>query len=201
MVKNWLEVHWVRLTVNNEALIALQPLIAVFEHLGVSYRVGGSLASSVHGLARATMDADLIANIELQHVPALVRALHGAYYADAELISDALKSGQSFNLIHLETYIKIDIFPLVSRSYDQISFKRVFIAEETNFITAEDSILRKLEWYRLSDGSERQWRDVAGVLQMQKDQLDFEYLQRWAAEMNLSDLLERAIQESLKDQS
>ncbi len=186
---------------NNEALIALQPLIAVFERLGVSYRVGGSLASSVHGLARATMDADLIANIELKHVPVLVNALQGAYYADAELISDALKSGQSFNLIHLETYIKIDIFPLASRTYDQISFNRVFIAEETNFITAEDSILRKLEWYRLSDGSERQWRDVAGVLQIQKDQLDFEYLQRWAAEMNLSDLLERAIRESIKDQS
>lgn len=186
---------------NNEALVALQPLIAVFEHLGVSYRVGGSLASSIHGLARATMDADLIANIELKHVPALVKALQGAYYADAELISDALKSGQSFNLIHLETYIKIDIFPLASRSYDQISFNRVFIAEDTNFITAEDSILRKLEWYRLSDGSERQWRDVAGVLQMQKDQLDFEYLKHWAAEMNLSDLLERAILESLKDQS
>ncbi len=180
----------------NESLEALRLLIAVFAQLGISYRVGGSLASSVHGIARATMDADLVANIEEKHVTAFTNALKANYYVDAELISEALKAGQSFNLIHLETFIKIDIFPLTLRTYDQKSFERRFVTEETNFITAEDSILRKLEWFRLSDGSERQWRDVLGVLRMQQTNLDFEYLNYWARDLEILELLEKAVQES-----
>jgi hypothetical protein len=181
----------------NESLEALKLLIIVFEQLGISYRVGGSLASSVHGIARATMDADLVANIEAKHISAFSQALKGTYYVDTELIADALKAGQSFNLIHLETFIKIDIFPLTLRTYDQHSFGRIFVTEETNFITAEDSILRKLEWFRLSDGSERQWRDVLGILRTQEPtNLDFDYMKNWANELGIFDLLEKAIQES-----
>ncbi len=181
----------------NESLEALRLLIVVFEQLGISYRVGGSLASSVHGIARATMDADLVTNIEERHITAFTNALKATYYVDAELIADALKASQSFNLIHLDTFIKIDIFPLTLRTYDQKSFERRFVTEETNFITAEDSILRKLEWFRLSDGSERQWRDVLGVLRMQQPaNLDFQYLNYWAKELAILDLLEKAIAEA-----
>ncbi len=180
----------------NESLEALRLLITVFERLGISYRVGGSLASSVHGIARATVDADLIANIEQKHVLAFSQALKGSYYVDEQMIADALKVGQSFNLIHLDTYIKIDIFPLNKRKYDQFSFERFFVTEATNFITAEDSILRKLEWFRLSDGSERQWRDVQGILKIQKINLDFDYLNHWATDLGLADLLEKAIAEA-----
>ncbi len=147
------------------------------------------------------MDADLIANLKSQDVSEFVESLKGVYYADQELILDALKSGQSFNLIHLESFIKVDIFPLISREYDQTSFDRVFLVDETNFITPEDSVLRKLEWYQLSDGSERQWRDVIGVLRVQADRLDLTYLRRWAAELQELDLLERALFEAGKDAS
>lgn len=105
----------------NDALEALKPLIAAFDDLGLSYRVGGSLASSVHGIARATMDADLIVNLEVRHVPTLVSRLHHTYYADQELILEALAAGQSFNLIDLETFVKIDIFPIQDRAYDRSS--------------------------------------------------------------------------------
>jgi hypothetical protein len=185
----------------NEVLIALRPLIATFERLGVAYRVGGSLASSVHGIGRATMDANLIANLKPQDVSEFVESLQGTCYADQELILEALNADQSFNLIHLESFIKVDIFPLVSRAYDQTSFDRVICVDETNFITPEDSVLRKLEWYRLSDGSERQWRDVIGVLRVQADRLDLAYLRRWATELQELDLLERALLEAGKDAS
>jgi hypothetical protein len=185
----------------NESLEALRLLIEVFERMGISYRVGGSLASSVHGIARATMDADLVANIKPHHVEEFSRALEGSYYADAELIRDALLAGQSFNLIHLETYIKIDIFPLNARTYDQISFERHYETENTNFITPEDSILRKLEWYVLSEGSERQWRDVLGVMRMQQNNLDDLYLRYWANELDILELLEKALTEAAKEKS
>lgn len=77
---------------------------------------------------------------------------------------------------------------------------RVTVANDTNFITAEDSVLRKLEWRRLSGGSERQWRDVIGVLRVQGSGLDSEYLRHWASELDLSEDLERALREASKDQ-
>ena len=184
----------------NDALEALRPLIATLDDLGLTYRVGGSLASSVHGIARATMDADLIVNLELRHVPALVSRLQNTYYADQELILQALAAGQSFNLIDLASFVKIDIFAIQNRDYDHSSFARVTVASDTNFITAEDSVLRKLEWRRLSNGSERQWRDVIGVLRVQGSGLDLEYLRHWASELDLAEDLERALREASEDQ-
>ena len=190
----WLEGHLGISTVN-EALEAIRPLIAVFARLGVSYRVGGSVASSWHGIGRSTMDIDLTANLELSQVESLVAGLQGAYYADAELIREALQGGQSFNLIHLETYFKLAVFPLQPRPYEQQSFSRVVVVQQINFVSAEDIVLKKLEWYRLSDGSERQWRDVIGVLKMQQGKLDMAYLQHWATEIGVSDLLEQVLEE------
>lgn len=145
------------------------------------------------------MDAALIVNLETRHVPALISRLQDAYYADQELILQALADGQSFNLIDLETFVKIDIFPVQNRAYDRLSFARVTAASNTNFITAEDSVLRKLEWRRLSDGSERQWRDVIGVLRVQGSSLDLDYMRHWASELDLSGDLERALREASED--
>ena len=201
-MRRWLEGRSGIITVNN-ALEALTLLIAAFNDLGLTYRdrVGGSLASSVHGIARATLDADLIVNLEASHVPALVSRIKNTYYADQELMLQALAAGQSFNLIDLETFVKIDIFPVHDRAYDRSSFARVTVASDTNFITAEDSVLRKLEWRRLSDGSERQWRDVIGVLRVQGNSLDLKYLRHWASELDLSDDLERVLREASEDQA
>jgi hypothetical protein len=185
----------------NEVVAAILPLISVLEHLGLTYRIGGSVASSLHGLGRSTMDIDLNVNIELPQVPMFVQNLQGLYYADAELITQALLHQQSFNLIHLESFIKVDIFPLLSGRFDQASFARVHVADNANYLTPEDTILRKLDWYRLSEGSKQQWSDIDWIFKVQKDRLDFKYLRTWAAELELSDLLEQAIEESIKDQS
>ena len=70
--------------------------------------------------------------------------------------------------------------------------------ERTAYVaTAEDTILAKLEWYRMGGGvSERQWRDVLGVMKVQADRLDLAYLRQWADQLNVSDLLERALTEA-----
>ncbi len=82
------------------------------ERLGVPYLVGGSLASSLHGTPRATQDVDLVADLRLQHVPALVAALEETFYVDHEMIRDAIARRSSFNVIHLETMFKVDVFIL-----------------------------------------------------------------------------------------
>jgi len=176
-------------------------VVAVFDRLGISYLIGGSLASAVYGVARATMDADLVADIHLAQIPALVSALESEFFIDAKMIRDAVEHVGSFNLIHLETMFKVDVFILKQRPFDRNQMeRRVFQSigdgprEAAYFSTAEDIILAKLEWYQAGgEASERQWRDVLGVLNLQGDRLDFEYLQNWAGRLGVQDILHKAL--------
>jgi hypothetical protein len=179
-------------------------VITAFEHLGIQYFIGGSLASAVHGIVRATMDADLVADIKSSQVSSLVTSLESEFYIDAGMILDAIQHASSFNLIHLETMFKVDVFILKQRPFDLNQMQRRISQsvgdapeERAYFSTAEDIILAKLEWFRAGgETSERQWRDISGVLDLQGDRLDFEYLQRWAARLGIQDLLQKAIQEN-----
>ena len=77
-----------------------QRLVREFEDLKIQYYVGGSLASSLHGIPRATQDVDIIADIALQHIPKLVNALEAEFYIDGDMIREAIQRRKSFNLIH-----------------------------------------------------------------------------------------------------
>ena len=107
-------------------------------------------------------------------------------------------------MIHLETMFKVDVFIHKERPFDRSQFERrishSFAAEpepRAFFATAEDTILAKLEWYRLGgEVSERQWRDVQNVLKAQSGRLDLPYLRHWAAQLSVSDLLEHALLEA-----
>ncbi|MBI5302274.1 MAG: hypothetical protein HY868_09060 [Chloroflexi bacterium] len=179
-------------------------VIEALEKLGVRYLIGGSLASAVYGEPRSTMDADLVADLRLEHAEPLARALSGAFYVDAEAIRDAVKHQRSFNAIHMETMFKVDVFAQKNRPYDKAQFARrvaQIVAtepERTAFIaSAEDTILSKLEWYRLGgETSERQWRDVLGVVKMQGARLDLDYLRQWSTQLGVTDLLERVLKEA-----
>jgi hypothetical protein len=123
---------------------------------------------------------------------------------DAEMILSAIQKQSSFNLIHLETLFKVDVFPLKNHPFDQQAFQRRLqkaISEETSqqlfFATPEDIVLHKLVWYKTGEEvSDRQWIDVQGVLKVQGDQLDMAYLNHWAKELGVSELLKKAIDES-----
>ncbi len=121
------------------------------------------------------------------------------------MILGAIKRQSSFNLIHLDTMLKIDVFVLKDAPYHHIALQRrrkdtlddEQDTPEFYFVSAEDIILSKLDWYRISDGvSERQWNDVLGVLKVQKQLLDIAYLEQWAANLQLADLLHRAFDEA-----
>lgn len=182
---------------------ALEPVGRAFDALGVAYRVGGSVASSALGTARSTLDIDLVADLAQEHVAELVRMLEPDYYIDASMIRDAIYRCDSFNIIHLATMMKIDVFVLKRRAFDREAFSRVVmepIGEDESrrfpLTTAEDIILHKLEWFRLGGGaSKRQWEDVLGVLRLQGGALDYAYLSRWAEEISVADLLRAALAE------
>ena len=174
------------------------------EQFGIPYAVGGSLASSLHGVMRSTLDVDIVADMKLEHIPLLVAALSKEFYADDEMMRDAIEHHSSFNLIHYETAFKVDIFIRKPRDFDRMQLERrqaSVIAtdpERTIYVTSpEDTILAKLEWYRLGgETSDRQWRDILGVLKTRAGDLDLAYLQKWAGELNVGDLLERAMSEA-----
>ncbi len=174
------------------------------EQIGIPYAVGGSLASSLHGVMRSTLDVDIVADMRLEHIQPLVTALSKEFYADDEMMKDAIEHHGSFNLIHFETAFKVDIFIRKLRAFDQMQLERrrtSVIAtnpeQSVYVVSPEDIILSKLEWYRMGgEVSDRQWRDILGVLKTRAGELDLVYMRKWAGELKVSDLLERALKES-----
>jgi hypothetical protein len=183
-----------------DLVAALRPVAEAFDALGVRYFLGGSVASSAHGVPRASLDADVIAELEPSHVGRLAHWLAAAYYVPIEQMRTAAVERRSFNLIHLATMFKIDVFVSKGRPFDRSAAERArqqVIGEHTDrpfFVaSAEDTVLAKLEWFRLGgETSERQWWDIVGVLKVGED-ADRAYLRRWSSALGVGDLLERAL--------
>ena len=158
-----------------DILRATELVVKTLEDLDIPYYIGGSIASSAYGFARATLDVDLIVDLKLNNVHSLVRLLQSSYYIDEEMVSDAVRLRSSFNLIHLETMLKIDIFVIKDSLYARDAFnrkKRDKLAEEqsTEYYIAspEDVIINKLEWFRMGGNvADRQWQDILGIIKVQ----------------------------------
>lgn len=190
--------------IGSEALGVTRLVTAALDALGVPYVIGGSLASIVHGMVRTTMDADILADLQPGHVAALVAALGDSFYVpDEALLQQAIERRGSFNLIHLGTMFKVDIFLPQARAFDRQQLARRIgerVAsgsdEQLWVLSPEDVILAKLEWFRLGgETSERQWRDVLGVVRAQAAALDAAYLRQSAGPLGVGDLLERTLAE------
>ncbi len=183
-----------------DLLAVLALVVDAFGDLGIAYRIGGSVASSAYGVPRSTLGIDLVAELRDEDAAALAARLRGTFYADEARIREATARTASFNLIHLGSGLKIDVFVAGSTPYDRSAFGRVRdeVLEEGSgrrfrLVAPEDVVLNKLAWFRQGGGvSERQWQDVIGVLRVQAGALDTEYLRRWAATLGLVDLLEEA---------
>jgi len=187
-----------------EPIAATISVTATLEKLGVRYLICGSLASTVHGLVRTTQDSDIVTELRPEHIQPFVRALEGEFYVDEESIASAVALHTSFNIIHRESMFKVDIFippisPFVREQLTRARRQVLAVKPQVDALvaTAEDTLLAKLEWYRQGgEVSERQWRDVLGIMKVQEGNLDLVYLHRWAKELKVSDLLERALTEA-----
>lgn len=189
-----------------DVLAALTPVARAFKWLGVRYYVGGSMASSVRGLPRTSIDVDVAAELLPQHVEPLVGALAGEFYVSEPRVGEAVEARRWFSAIHLATMMKVDVFVSQQRPFDRSLFDRLtpeFLDAVGTSIPhpvprAEDVVLLKLDWYRAGGSvSERQWGDVLGVLKVAAGDLDREYMAKWARELGLADLLDRALHEAV----
>ncbi len=186
----------------NEPIEVTLKVTHVFEKLSVPYLIGGSLASTLYGMIRTTQDSDIVAEMRLEHLQPFVLALRDEFYIDDEMIAESIQRNSSFNIIHRETMFKVDVFIPRLRPFLRSQLARVqtqtFVFEtevSAKFASPEDTILSKLERYRMGgEMSERQWRDILGVLKTRAGELDLAYLQKWASELKVVDLLERALQ-------
>lgn len=188
-----------------DLVLALMPVVEAFTELGVRYYVGGSVASSAYGIARASLDVDLIADLRVEHVQPLVSRLASAYYVDEHRARDAVLMRRTFNMIHLATMLKVDVFVSKGRDFDEEALRRAcpqaledaLDAPHVLMASAEDTALAKLEWFRAGgERSDRQWSDIVGVLKTSAPNVSHEYLRRWAEELRVLDLLDRALAEA-----
>lgn len=172
----------------------------ILDSVGITQLIGGSFASSVHGEPRSTNDVDFLADMRDEHVDPLLRALDADYYVSESAVREAIRLGGSFNAIHMDAAVKVDVFVAGDDAFDRerLELRETLPlpgeASATAYVdTAEHSVLRKLEWYRRGgEVSDRQWRDVVSILRIQGDRLDAGRLKTWAERLGVGDLLERA---------
>ncbi|MCA9107757.1 MAG: hypothetical protein R3B96_04130 [Pirellulaceae bacterium] len=185
----------------DDLVSALSPVSAALTKLGIRHYIGGSVASSFHGASRSTMDVDIVAELPESAVPAFLGYFDGDFYVSESAIRDAIRRKSCFNLIHLPTSFKVDVFVSRQRSFDIAAMNRATVERlgdthslEIRVATAEDAIVSKLEWYRkTNETSERQWDDVTRLLKLLGETADREYLRASAESVGVSDLLERVL--------
>jgi hypothetical protein len=173
----------------------LRYTIKALEELGIAYMIGGSLASSAYGEPRLTNDIDIVADLKLEHVSGILsKFMPGEFYVDEVAVREALAGEGQFNIIHPSSGYKVDIFVCGQDKFgrSQIARRRRLEApdgEHAFFASPEDVILKKMQYFQIGQ-SERQIRDIAGMLRVQGDQLDRDYIRRWASEMGLTEVWE-----------
>ena len=187
-----------------DPIIIVVKLARVLESLSIQYVVGGSLASSLHGIPRATQDVDVVVDLKEYQIDSLADALADDFFFDREMAKDAICRHSSFNIIDKKEFFKIDLFIKKSDEASEQEMERKKPHEITDFpgqsiflCSPEDIIAHKLFWYKLGDGvSERQWNDALNVIKVQGEKLDAHYLSRVCTMRGVSDLLRKALDAS-----
>ena len=177
---------------------ALQIILDRMEEKGIAYMITGSFASNVHGVPRATQDADVIIEVDKETLKGFLKILGDDFYADPDAAETAFRTNRMFNIIHKPTGFKVDVILRKERSFSREEFgrrRRVEFLGRTRWLaTAEDVILAKLEWAKIGS-SERQFEDAVNIGRVQGASLDRGYLLKWAKSLEVEGLVERLLYE------
>lgn len=168
---------------------ALARVAKVLDRTGIAYMITGSFASAYYGAPRSTQDIDIVIEASAQQLQTFGNSLPSdEYYLDVHAAVEAEKRQSMFNVIDLSTGWKIDLIIRKARAFSEEEFRRrqLIIVEGLSLFvaTAEDLIVAKLEWSKLSQ-SRRQIEDVVGILRVRRDSLDHRYLEKWIRELAL----------------
>lgn len=170
--------------------------------LGIPYMITGSVASSFHGKPRTTHDADIVIDPDREGLERLVHELSAAdFYADPKSAREALRRRRQFNVIDTASAFKLDLIIRKDRPFSHAEFARrqradLPEAKQVALATPEDTILSKLEWAKKGGESERQLADVRGILDVRGEDLDREYIERWAKDLAVLELWRRVAREA-----
>jgi len=188
--------------VNPERTSTVAILVArAFERAGVPYALVGSLASTLHGEPRGTLDVDFATLMQAGHVDRFLQGVSGAFATDADWVREAVRHRRLFQLVHLASFIKVDVYVRDREGPDAaqvLRAQRLVLGDDPgdglSVASAEDTVLQKLAWFQQAGGSsDRQWRDVVGVIKARQATLDHDYMLRSAAGRGLGDLLHKAM--------
>lgn len=171
------------------------------ERVGARYSIGGSLASSYAGEPRSTLDVDIVTDLTPEQIQPLLARLQSAFYVDADALRRAVANRGTVNLIHEQASIKVDMFIAGGTALDDALSRRrttVMAGDPPSPVfvhTPEDILLQKLRGFRMGgEVSDRQWRDVRGIVRVQGNRLDGAYLHQGATTLGVADLLTRALE-------
>jgi hypothetical protein len=167
----------------------LSLVTSALERAQVPYMLTGSVASSAFASPRSTRDIDIVVDPTAGQLRALILEFpRDRYYADQQQAIQALENRSQFNVIDPVTGWKADFIISKQSTYDQTALARRMAMEIAGTLTyvstPEDVVIAKLRWAKLAE-SERQIQDVRGILSVQGQKLDFVYMERWIAELDL----------------
>ena len=169
----------------------LARIVGLLHGAGIEFMIAGSFASTAHGLPRTTQDIDIVIDPRPAALNSLLDAMvTDAYYVDHDTALDAPQHRSMFNVVDMASGWKIDFILRKNRAFSREEFRRRVPFEMLGIplfvASAEDTVVAKLEWARDSGGSERQLRDVAGILATRAGKLDIAYVERWVEELGLT---------------
>jgi hypothetical protein len=175
----------------------------ILDDLGIPYALGGSMASSLLGEPRSTVDVDMAVRLDAIAADALLDRVGEQFYVPIESAREAIRDRSSFNLVDTSSALKIDLFVVGDGLLDRMQLERRVLTPVPGtphgiWVTApEDQVLRKLDWFRqTASTSDRQWRDVVGILRVQGESMDLDYLWASASEIGLVEDLEEALRQA-----
>ncbi len=177
----------------------LQRLVKMLDKGNIPYMLSGSICSGFHGQPRATNDADIVIDPSQEQLTSLVRSLGQDYYVSKDAAIQALNDNSTFNIIDIQTGWKADLIIRKKRAYSKQEFSRrtntTLMGMSLWILSPEDSILSKLEWSKCRE-SQMQFKDALGVIMVQWDSLDFDYMKKWAKELRIEDSLQQLLKQA-----